>query len=726
MRGTPTPIKSDLVLIGGGHAHAIVLKMWRMNPLPGVRVTLVSDVSLTPYSGMLPGLISGEYTLEDSHIDLRALCHLASARFILASATGLDLGRQIVKVSAHPELHYDLLSIDCGSRSRLNEIKGAEDFGVPIKPVPDFLASWTNELQRINQENQRSNITVVGGGAGGVELALAIRARLNKELKGSSPERVTVSLVNKEPVLLPTHSQAAQRKMTKVVSSSSIVLHLGSAAKELSKSQVTLATGEKISSDFTILSTQPTAPTWPAESGLAVDSEGFIRVNEFLQSVSHPNVFAAGDIASLDSPRPKAGVFAVRQGAPLFRNLRAKLQGGNLAAYNPQRNFLSLIGSGSGSALYSRGELALYSRFFWIAKKLIDRRFMNGFANLTPTANNIDNEPPMRCFGCGAKLGRDSLKATLAKLNLPSSTDKLSSADDATIITPPPGKVLVQSVDFFPPLVTDEYLSGMIAANHALNDIYAMGAFPHSALALVTLPQSNPTQEKELLFNFLSGALAVFRKDEVALLGGHTIAGENPCYGFSCNGFLDPEQLLSKSRVNPDQSLILTKGLGVGVIFAALMHGAQVGSQVDAAISSMLLSNREALRILLAHQVAAATDITGFGLLGHLAELLEQSKLGAEILLDSLPLIPGASELSAQGFSSSLYPENRKLELSITTKLSSDKRIPLLFDPQTSGGLLAAVPKTQAEPCLKALISAGYNSARIVGRTISEQILKAS
>ena len=326
----------------------------------------------------------------------------------------------------------------------------------------------------------------------------------------------------------------------------------------------------------------------------------------------------------------------------------------------------------------------------------------------------------MRCGGCGAKVGANLLARTLGGLKPVIRDDVLiglDAPDDAAVIAVPPGKVLVQTVDHFRAILDDPYLFGRIAANHALGDVYAMGAEPQSALAIVTVPYGPEAQVEEQLFQLMSGAARTLEEAGCTLAGGHTGEGAEMALGFSVNGLADPARLMRKSGLRPGDVLILTKPLGTGTLFAAEMRGKAKRRWIEAAIASMLQSNREAAAILQAHGATACTDVTGFGLLGHLLEMTKASGVGATLRLDALPVLDGAEETAGQGLLSSLHAANARAESGIANLDASRRhpRYPLLFDPQTAGGMLAGVPVERAEACEEALRRAGYEMTATLG-----------
>ncbi|HIK39852.1 selenide, water dikinase SelD [Thermoleptolyngbya sp. M55_K2018_002] len=746
----PTPVTQDLVLIGGGHSHAIALRMWGMNPIPGVRLTLITDVMHTPYSGMLPGYVAGLYDFDECHIDLRPLARFAGARLIGDRAVGLDLAQNRVLCAHHPAIAFDWLSIDIGSTPAVSTVPGAADYAIPVKPISQFLTQWEAIVQQVSEQPQRPlRLGIVGGGAGGVELALNIRARLRQVLQqaGHLDTPLEIHLVHRGREILPERSPGMRRKMQHILAQRGIQLHLGETVAAVEPDGLRCESGRWIECDRPFWVTQASAESWLKESGLATDDRGFIQVNDCLQSTSHPYVFAAGDVATMvRHPRPKAGVFAVRQGKPLFENLRRAALGQPLKPFVPQKEFLILVGLGDRTAVASRGPLHFGpTPWLWQWKDRIDRRFMEKFSNLPEMRSrgskglplvppsSIDSTPPsLPCAGCGSKIGSQTLDRALrrvrAELPEPARNDVLLGLDvpdDAAVVQIAAGQVLVQTVDYFRAMVDDPFVFGQIAANHALSDLFAMGAKPQSALAIATLPYATAAKQEEALFHLLAGATKMLHGAGAVLIGGHTVEGAEMALGLCCNGLAEPSHLLHKGGLRPGDVLILTKPLGTGTLFAADMQRQAKGRWIEGAIAMMLQSNQAAAEIFRAYHAHACTDVTGFGLLGHLVEMLRTSEpVGVQLDLSALPLLPGAAETLQQGFRSSLHPQNlaaacwvRDWEQGSPSRFSE---IPadILFDPQTAGGLLGCVPAETAPDCLSALHQAGYPESRAIALVV--------
>lgn len=691
-----------------------------MNPLPGVGLTLISNLVETPYSGMLPPHIAGIYSFDEAHIDLRPLTRFARCRLIVDTVTNLDPGAQVIHTAHHPPIGYDLLSVDIGSTPRQLTVPGAADYAIPAKPVPQLLAAWQQFLDQIAADPRPVSLGIVGGGVGGVELAFTMQARLWQvmDTAGLPRSAVTVHLFQRGPELMADRNRCTRRYVLKRLRQRGVQVHLNQGVTAIEavgeQRQVMGQPGFEVICDRIIWVTNAGAPDWLAQTGLATDERGFLAVDDTLQSTSHPNVFAAGDIATMiHHPRPKAGVFAVRQGKPLLDNLKRQLQGTPLRPFLPQGEYLSLIDTGENTAIASRNGLVWESVWFRRWKHRIDSKFMARFRDFPPMTT-AEDPSPMHCAGCGSKLGSAALNQALQQLQpvdpspWPQSADVLvglNQPDDAAVVRLTLDLATVHSVDAFPALVDDPYRFGQITVHHCLSDLWAMGATPQTALALVTLPYAHAKIQGRTLGLLMAGVQAALTQAKTQLIGGHTTEGPELCLGLSCNGIIHPDKLLTKGALHPGQTLILTKALGTGALFAADRQGQAKGRWIETAIAQMSQSNQSAAHCLQHHGATACTDVTGFGLIGHLLEMVQAAQLGAELNLSALPLLPGAAAITTQGYRSSLYPQNLLAanQIANAAAYSAHAHWPLLFDPQTAGGLLAALPPDQAERCLAAL-----------------------
>ena len=651
-----------LLLAGGGHSHALVLKQWAMRPRrrPRRSIVLLNRHSTALYSGMVPGLIAGIHQREQLAINLRGLCDAAGVAFVRAEITGIDPSRQLLRLRGRPPLRYGLLSLDVGAVTAAP----SDCSGVPIKPLEPAL-----EFLEQEDPDDESPFRVVGAGAAGLEVVLALRRRWPRrqlELE-AHPGRIT-----------------------------------GSIRTSLSRAGIRLVEDAGLSISRPLLCTGVAAPHWLRESGLPVDSNGRVLTDACLQVKDHPGLFASGDCALISSdPRPASGVWAVRAGSPLAQNLEAACRDDRLRPWRPQRRALQLIGNQACTAWGQYGRWCLGpSRNIWRLKRWIDQRFMAGFAR----SASMKPVQPMACRGCAAKLPAQPLTAALKEVGLG------GPAEDASLLGGVPPRL--QSVDGFPALLSDPWLNGRITALHACSDLWACGAVVTSAMAVVTLPMAEPETQQELLSQTLAGIQSVLKEQGARLIGGHTLEARrsDPApislglqVSLSVNGSsLNP---WPKGGIRMGDALLLSRPLGTGVLFAAAMAAAGSPDHLDAALTVMAQSQHGLVDQLRAQgaEIHACTDITGFGLLGHLGEMLQGSTpLRVTLSAAKIPVFDGVLSLLEQGYASTLAPSNREAWHWLDGPVQLNKTpgramLELLVDPQTCGPLFVACTRGAAK-----------------------------
>lgn len=689
--------ESQLLLAGGGHSHALVLLRWLMGgSRPPGAITLVNRSSTALYSGMVPGLVAGLYEPDACRIDLRRLCSAVEVTFIAAEITGLDLaGRQLL-LADRPALTWDWLSLDVGAVTRA---VGTGDLGV--KPLEPFLA-W---LEQTPASPAAAPLRIRGGGAAALELALALRGRGHE-----------VSLLLRDSDLQLGNARAN---------------HLG--RRLLAQAGVTVhpraATGEAAS----LACTGSRAPAWLAASGLPSDGDGRVFTLPTLQVEGHPRLFAVGDCAVLRrAPRPPSGVWAVRAAPTLAANLARCLNAGSsLAAdaapqglqhWRPQRRALQLLADGScpgrPQAVAVWGPVALGpSPLLWRWKNWIDRRFMERFAR--QRAMGTAGEA-MACRGCAAKLAAPTLSAGLQAAGLG------GPAEDAAVVGQlASGDLLLQSVDGFPALVDDPWLNGRLSTLHACSDLWASGARITGVQAIVTVPQAASALQQQLLSHTLAGIRSVLDPLEAPLIGGHSLEardGGGLAVSLAVNGCVAPAAHWGKGPLAAGEVLLLSRPLGTGVLFAAAMAGAAGAAWLDRALDQMQQSQAALVPLLQELGCRACTDVTGFGLLGHLGEMLAAGPAGLQVALraEALPALPGALELLEQGHASTLAPSNATALALLDGPIQlvgprTGALTGLLIDPQTCGPLLAALPAAAADTALERLRQLDFAHARVIG-----------
>ena len=736
----------DVVLLGVGHTNAHVLKMWRMEPIENARLTCVSNFPVVTYSGMLPGVLAGQYPQERMEIDLVRLCAAAGARLIVGNVTGLDRDNRELLFDDRPPLPFDLLSIGIGSIPSREGLKEADDTLLPIKPMQTFIpqlderlrsrhtpcavppADGTRNMPATN-DGTRSvpttlNIVIVGGGVGGTEIAFCLPARIKRVL-GEVPHKITI--VESGPQVGAGLNPLTATAVAKTLAIRHVKLLTERRVVQISRGHVWLNDGGYIPADLVLWATSAVAPPLLAAFDLAKDDRGFLLTEPTLQVAQADGIFAVGDSGTIRGHElPKAGVYAVREGPVLWENIQRALRNEQLTQYRPQKRFLKLLNTGDGGAIgeyaghYFRGSLV------WWLKDRIDGKFMDMYQDYRPMMRSAEvdeasNHQPMRCAGCGGKIGSSILSRALARLDVPASDDVLvglTQPDDVAVIQPRCGKPIATTVDFFAAPLDDPYLVGRMAALHAVSDVLAKGARPMAALAMATLPLGSPRKQEQLLYEFLAGGLAELKPLGATLAGGHTIEGPQFTVGFTILASQD-RPTRTKGGLQVGDKLILTKPLGTGVLLAAHMQARLKAEWFGPLLEAMLRSNQPAAELLDKYDVRAATDVTGFGLAGHLLEMLRTADLAAELDLSAVPLLPGAAQLFVEGLESTLAPANRGAaeEMEVAEPLRRQPEFAAMFDPQTCGGLLIAVRPELADEFMRELQADG-DAAAIVGNVV--------
>ena len=681
---TAVPATREIVMVGGGHAHALVLRSWGMNPLPGARLTVINPHPTAPYSGMLPGLIAGHYQQPELEIDLVRLARFAGARLVIGAASGLDRHNRLVQVAGRAPIYYDIASVDIGITTHMPDLPGFARHATPAKPLDQFVARWEAFVATAADAAGPVRVAVLGAGVAGVELALAARHRLT--LAGAEAH---VTLVEAAAAPLNDIGAGARRALTAQLAAQGVNLECSADVSQISESGPVLADGRVLGADFTIGAAGARPHGWLQDTGLALE-KGYIRVGADLRCENDDQVFAVGDCAHLvHAPRPKAGVFAVRQAPVLLHNLRAAATGGRGRAYHPQRDYLKLISTGHKHAVADKFGLRLEGDLLWRWKNRIDTRFMRKFHDLPamprPQAPRIAAtgvaemmEGATLCGGCAAKLGQQGLNTAL---NV--------AGDDAALLKAGNAHLVI-STDHFRAFWPDPWLVGRVAAVHALGDIWATGATPRHAVASVTLPRMAEKMMAHMLREAMAGARSVFDPLDVQVAGGHTAISTEFMLGFTLTGEAGTRHI-NHSGAKPGDAILLTKPLGTGVVFAAEMLAQADGCWVQAALASMAAPQQAAAQQL-AGCATAMTDVTGFGLLGHLNNILGASQAGAVIDTASVPLLPGALALAQRGVRASLHAQNAGLLQGVASNGVDAAMAALLVDPQTAGGLLATIP----------------------------------
>jgi selenide, water dikinase len=712
------PIQKAVVLVGAGNAHLVFAKRWAMRPLPGVAVTLVNEAPVIPYSAMVPAHIAGDYSWDEITIDLVRLCQAFKLRFVAERVTRIDPARRQICFADRPPLSYDALALGVGSIPTCPTPQPASDCSLIMRPL-GALVQKLDRLEARLQQASSFHLAVVGGGASGCELIVALHKRL------AHHAGLRMTLLHGTDRLLPQFPAKAARHFMQALQQRKIDVRLQARVMGCEGQSLQLEGGEQLACDAVLWATDAAPPPLLRESGLTLDAKGFLAVADTLQTVSDPAIFGTGDCVGFAShpELQKNGVHAVREGAVLYDNVAAFLREVPLRPFRPQRFCLMALNTADSKAILTYGRMVFHGRWARQLKDRIDRAWIDKFTNFKAMAEPAQGEaeaPLMRCGGCGSKISSDVLSAVLKRLDVVEEPRVLlgcRAGEDAAVFRMHQGgkSVEVQTVDYFRAFVDDPYLFGRLAALHALSDLYAMSARPFAALAIATLPYARGPIQEAQLYELLSGAVRTFAELGVTLAGGHTTEGSELALGFAVTGHAEEDRLFQKGNLKAGDCLILTKPLGSGALLAAWMRAACKAAWFDKLVRSMLVPNQAAAEVFAAAGVTACTDITGFGLAGHLLEMLDASHLSARLNAAAVPVHEGFEEMIRQGIVSTLQPDNAKL----SCRVQSDGDLPAwLFDPQTCGGLLAAVQGAAVESTLQQLRLAGCPAAAKIGEVV--------
>ena len=692
------PINNDLVLIGGGHSHIMLMMELLKKPIQGNRITLISNEIDTPYSGMIPGFIEGIYSWRETHIDLYKLCFKLDIRFIHSEVLEISANNKEIILKNRPKIKFDVLSINIGIQSNYKTIKGALKYCIPVKPISKLSKNFLSEIKKNN------NIAFIGGGSASVELALGLQKRFK-----NTKSNLKISIVTGKNGLLSSFPIKTRKIAKQTLQNSQINVIEKVEVTEVQKDKLILSDKTILKIDKSILSTNAMAPEWIEKSDIILNSNNFIIVNDKFQT-NYNYVFAAGDIVDFNNQNlSKSGVFAVKSGKPLAKSIRGFIQKKVAIPYKFNKNYLSIIGLSNGLAIATKYNFTFTSRFSFLLKKLIDQQFVKKFNNLnlgnSYTFKNLfkifnviiqknnGNIPghQMQCRGCAAKVDFNTLKTTLPK-------EIITTSEDAIKINNYPK--LYQSVDMISSIVSDPYLLGKIAANHAISDIIAVNSKLISALMILQLPYSNSEINSRDLEQVTSGASEVFKLAGCSISGGHTMVGKDkdPVIGFSVIGEKKSVNKKNLNKLKVNDILILTEKIGSGIIFSGINNDIIDSYYQIEVLNQLSQGNINFSKISDKLKILSMTDITGFGLANHLLNLIkrDKGKTGLTVYADKIPIFNGVKEALSKNVRSSLFEKNfntaqKDLVYDRENKLIDE----ILYDPQTVGGLAFIIPQEE-------------------------------
>lgn len=679
-------------MIGGGHSHIQVLKTLSNQVEKPFEVILITNVIETPYSGMLPGQLAGWYKQSETHFNLLKICAHSQTTIIQSTVTGIDPKRKVILLDGRPPLDYDFCSINVGVRPW--QPRGCEKnpFVTAVKPISEIISRWKSI-----DDSLPKRVLVVGAGAAGFEISNIIHTRT---------PATDVSLIDSGPQVLSTFGSSTQMKAESILRRNSITVLVNHKLLEVQGQKAIFENQPEMLFDRMILSTGALAPSWLKETCLALSQDGFLAVNEKLQT-SDPFIFAAGDCIHFSpNPLPKSGVFAVRQGPILTQNLLALANGSLLQNYKPQKRSLALLVSAEKTALLSYGQISFESTAAWTLKDLIDRRFMRMFGGMEPPMQVLPGDPANTCGGCGGKVDSEIVQSTVQNLRLDAKIQKLlpEKIDDVGEF-----QNLAVSIDGFRSFTQDLFLFGQIATLHALNDIWASGSIPKAVTVQVNLPEMPSVRRARHLKEIMEGIFEVLKKWNIQLLNAHT--SESSEYSLSLTSLGQIKNRWRKSPLGRNLSLILTKPVGSGVYLQALMKG-QLTQRGWNELKAHLEQDHGDWAMTTTVPIQNATDISGFGLWGHLQEMLGDQLEMKDLKIDRVPELSEFNHYLSLGNQPHLLTANRRNLFADNTPLSDSG-----FDPQTNGPLLLAVERIQADQLLQELQACGFSKAQEIGHT---------
>ena len=696
MKKIKAPKFKVLVLVGAGHANIQVLKKLTMKNYEGLLTITINNGYTSLYSGMTPGLIENYYVLDDASIDLAKLCKNAGSVFINDEVIKLDEKKNIIYLKNHPPIKYNLLSLNIGCQSKINNLEISKEAEIiKVKPISN-LVNKINSIEKLIHREKIISCSIIGGGIGGIEIAFALQSRYQNSIK--------LNLFADQNNIEKNINSRTYKKLITLLSNKNINF-VNTRIKHIKENHVEDEDGKKFPTRISIISTGAMSLPWIIDSGLSLDESGFIHVNSFLQSESHKNIFATGDIASLNYQiRAKSGVMAVRQGEKLKENLFRFLLNKDLIHFKPQSSWLCLIGTGEKNALLNWCQFTIHGKLIWQLKEFIDRKFVKKFSfenpmnNLKdiiklPLSDKIINQInlKMRCEGCGSKLSKDDLSDYLHKTN---SLNAEVLSDAATIQIP--SNKFTQSIDhikYFAEM--NPYNFGRIAYLHSQNDILSAGSEVNSFSVSLGLPYNENEAQKYFLEYFMQGINSESEIDKSIFASGHTYTSEEPGITINMNGIKILDTF--KNQAVEGDLIYLTKPLGIGFLMAAFNHNSiNLTARVyEKIINNMLISNKSAFAIAKKYNAKPLTDISGFGLGSHLIDICKSSDLSANLKLNREIVIDRCLE-DLKLYKSSAYEDNKNNAISEIEILDDNNKeihniSKILFDPQTSGPLLISL-----------------------------------
>ena len=702
-----------LVLVGVGHSNLHLLKYLKQNPIAGLEIYVISDCFYTPYSGTLPGYIAEHFSFEDSHIDLIPFVRWSGCQFIYGSVRAIKPKKQTVLLQNGLEFFYDVLSVNVGSVPVL-DIPFCANNTIFIKPIAIFIKKLEVVIKDILKKNAPYKLAVIGGGVVAVETALAINYRVRKELQKNikALESLAIDIFTPEAQILTELTTKQRLPLLRILRKANIQIHTQKIISSINENNLVCDELELFQLDSALICTSAIAHNWVRESNLQKDKNGFFLVNSYLQTLDYSSIFASGDTASIINTKiPKAGVYAVRQGELLARNISNYLQKKKLVKYQPQKNFLKIISTGKPYAIFCWRGLVFKGYFFWWFKNKIDNRFLNKYRNFV-----IKNKKPHKDLNVSAASFSQVFSAYAQEFSPPVLKRYLEAvvhkknSEKFHVIYKTKKQSLVQSVCYLKKCIPDFYFFGKLAVNHCLNDFFANGVAITNITPLISLQKAKENIMLDNLDKILLGIKSFCSSFSINIVGGSVLQKEEiETIGFALRGTIQKE---AKGDDFYPNNLVITKPIGTGILLQALQENKIQGKWYKILLEHFLLSNKQAME-LLELVPFFCVSIANSGLLQSLVENLPPNK---KLILksDKIPLLDGFLELENQVKKNSVQKENEQLFPKLKKMQTS------FFDPQTCGPLVIATPENQTKSFIKKLHKEGYHHAAVIGSIIPE------
>jgi selenide,water dikinase len=710
---TSSSPKKRLILLGGSLAHAQVLQSLHHNPRPDIAITLISDAPTSLFAGKLPEYLAGQCELKDLVIDWVQMCAQTGTRFLNAEVDGILAGKKLVSMKGRGSIAYDVLSIGLGG-APLFQGKGAE-LALSLsrfEQAEKRLLEWTQAPQAQQKnwageiQSSGPKISIVGGGAAGVELGFALGRYFRK--RNFKPE---MTIYESQSVVLPHHNWLTRRAIIKDLDKNKIRVKVNSQVAEIDGHSIRVAGGDPETSDFTWLATGISALPLLKTSELELHN-GFVLVTDGLQSVSHPDVFSVGGSCWIEKQKRmlRSSSSTLKQGLVLAENLFSYLDQKRLSVYKPKKTSSLILPNGVGEAYYSYGLLHAQGPRVMKLKARRDARFLSRTRFEKKKPKRRFHSPTPDIESNGVPLSLQVLETEIRKIDFYQGSPVA------------PSKYLIQNLATFQNFSSDPFLFGQTSAHGALLDLYAVGATPLSAQVVVSLPKhGSPSFLVEDLQQILLGIASVFNPRKIFLMSAQAAWSEALGLSIVVNAFEDSDRLFQKKQLQVGDQIVLTKPLGTGTLLKAHSTQKLDGKSFQALTSTLLQSSEWASRLFKEVDGRSASSIKQMGLAGALEEMLELSGHGASLDVDHLPCIEGSKSWLTKTPADSHHAnrESSKLMPEDLGTLRDKVEFDMLFDPQTCGGLILAVPANRAREFVQVLKSEGYTHATTIGAITS-------